>query len=197
MLKDVLFIVAFSFAFANAALDDQELWPLSENPSDLFGSADVGEVLNDEAAKGSDQNLFMDGSTSIGEYPKLEPQLNAAELDNNVGLLAGLGSPSEPFSPLDPFGFDNKAGPPEPLRPPNFPIPDCGAKFLLCCSGRQFALLLYSKCNYCMTFHPVTNCMRPEAEELKEVDLISAIQIAKRRPTAKLNTSSFAASTFL
>ena len=113
----------------------------------------------------------MDGFTSVGEYPKLEPELNAPELDNNDGLLAGLGSPSEPFSPLDPFGFDNKAGPPERLRPPDFPIPDCGTRVLLCCSGRQFGGGLYSKCDFCMPVNPIESCVQQEAEELEQITL--------------------------
>lgn len=168
MLKAALLIVAFSLAFANAALDDQELWPLSENPSGLSGSVDVGELLNNEAAEGPDQNVFIDGSTSVGQYPKLEPELNAVELDNNNGLLAGLGSPSEPFNLLDPFGSDNKAGPPERLRPPNFPVPDCGPKVLLCCSGKPFGAGLYSKCDYCMLSIPF---VQQEAEELQQINL--------------------------
>lgn len=147
MLKAVFLIVAFSFAFTKATLDEQELWPPLENPSDLSSSADVGEMLNDQAIKGSDQNLFLDGSTSIGEYAKLEPQPNTAELDYNDGLLAGLGSPSEPFDPLDPFGFGNKAGP--------LDKPDCGSKYLLCCSGKPFGAGLYSKCSWCMLFSPI------------------------------------------
>lgn len=157
MLRAVFLIMAFSTAFANPGPDDQEFWPTLENPSDLPSSANLGDMLNDEAPNDPDQSLFMDNSATVGEYPKLEPQSSAAEANNNDGLLAILGSPSEPFNPIDPFGFDNKAGPPENKppslnQPPDFPVPDCGARYLLCCSGRPIGGGLYSKCNYCMPF---------------------------------------------
>lgn len=199
MLKVVLLILAFSSAFANPALDDQDLWPLSENPSDLYGSANLGEIANDEAAKSPDQNLFMDGSASIGEYPNLGPQLNAAEVNNNDGLLAGLGSPSEPFNPLDPFGLNNKVGPPEPnLAPPlDFPLPDCGTRYFLCCSGRQFGAGLYSKCNWCMSFSYMKYGYQREEKEFKQIVLTLGTQMMRTRRTAKSSTFSFAAIIFL
>lgn len=173
MLKAVFLIVAFSTAFVNPAPDDQEFWPFLENPSDLSGSGSLGEMPNDYAANSLDQNFFMDGSANDGEYLKLEPQLYAAEVNNNDGLLAGLGSPSEPFNSIDLFGSGNKVSPKElsVAQPPDFPKPDCGARYLLCCSGRPFGAGLYSKCNWCMTFNPVKHYIQPEAEESQKFQI--------------------------
>lgn len=199
MLKAIFLILAFSTAFANPDLDDQEFWPFSESPSDLSGSANLEVTLNDEASKDSDQNLFMDSSATVGEYPKLETQLNAAEANDDDGLLAGLGRPSEPFDPFDPFGFDNNAGPPESniAQPPDFPVPDCGARYLLCCSGKPFGGGMYSKCSWCMHFNPIRHNVQREAGELEQIYLIFGTQMMKMRRTARLSTFSFAANTFL
>ena len=169
MLKGIFLLVAFSTAFFDPAVDDQEFWPIFENPSDLSGAANIGEMLNNEAAWGPDQNLFMDNPATAGEYLEMEPQLNSAEVNNNNGFLAGLGSPSEPFDLLDPFGFENKAGPPEPnlLPPLDFPIPDCDGRYLLCCTGKPFGAGLYSKCDWCMSFNPNEHGVQTQVVELK------------------------------
>lgn len=156
MLKAVFLIAAVSTAFVNPALYDSEFWPLLENPSDVSNSANLEEMWDDATAKDPDQDLFMDSSANIGVYLDLEPQLNAADVNNNDGLLAGLDSPSEAFNTMDPFDFDYKASPQEQsIAHPPFPVPDCGKKELLCCSGKAFGAGLYSKCNWCMPFNPI------------------------------------------
>lgn len=156
MLEILFLTLAFTTAFANSAFGDQDFSPYLENPSSLISSADLGEIPSYETSTNPDQNLFLDFHANGEEYPNLEPQLNAVRVDSNDALLlADLGSSSEPFNLLDPFGFDNKAGPPEPntAAPPDFLIPDCGARYLLCCSGKPFGAGLYSKCSRCMFFH--------------------------------------------
>ena len=155
MLKAVFLIAAVSTAFANPALDDPEFWPLLENPSDLSNSANLEDVWDDATTTDPDQNLFMDSSTNIGEYFDLVPQLNAAYVNINDGSLAGLDSPPEALNTIDPFDFGNEADPREPrIAQPPFPVPDCGKRELLCCSGKAFGAGLYSKCNWCMPFNP-------------------------------------------
>lgn len=155
MLKIVFLMVAFTTAFANSAFGDQDFSPYLENPSGLTSSADLGEIRGYETTTNPDQNLFLDIHANGEEYPPIEPQLNAVGVNSYDALLANLGDPSEPLNLLDPFGFDNKAGPPEPntAAPPDFPVPDCGTRYLLCCSGRRRGAGLYSKCGWCMFFH--------------------------------------------
>ena len=162
MQKTYVLAVCFT-AFVNAAFDDQTLWPYLNDPSDLSNPADLGVVPSDESTRELDQNLFSDDPTNVEGYLNLEPQLSVAGTNHDDdGRLAGLGSPSEPLNLWDPFGFDNKAGPPEPnlAVPPDFPRPDCTPKVLLCCSGKPVVGGLYSKCQWCMFLNSMAKGIR-------------------------------------
>lgn len=172
-MQTLILFITLSTVFANPALDDQGIWPDLDSSSDLTGSADLGQMPNDDSAKNPDQSLFLSGPAGIEGYSKLDPQGSVMETSLNDGLLANLGDSAEPYSIFDPFGFDNKAGPPEPtfenkagppepfyippVAPlPDFPLPDCGKKYLLCCSGVAFNGGLRGKCNWCMLSNPAT-----------------------------------------
>lgn len=171
LLNVILLIVASTAAFATPALNDGEILPDLENPPVLTSFTDLEGIPNTETATSSDGNLFLNDPPPSGEPLIYEAQNGAEGSPNNDGLLAGLGSPSEPLNPLDIFGLDNPAGPSEErnlapnLAAPDFPLPECYTRLLLCCSGRQFAGVLYSKCNWCK----YSNSMGYDVRELISV----------------------------